>query len=77
MSIQDILKHYDKKNGVKSLKNENCKINDLKKLIKDRKEIKKWDVLFVEKRKTILEFVNYVGKYIALAATMKGYVSLV
>ena len=45
MKIAEILKHYEKKHEiridiVKNLKNEKCKINELKKLIKDRWGIK-------------------------------------
>ena len=35
MSIKDILKHYDKKQGVKSLKKEKRKVNELKKWMKE------------------------------------------
>ena len=75
MKITEILKHYDKKNGVKSLKKEKRKVNELKKLIKDM--VKKWNVWFAEKRRNILRNVPDAIKLVAPVVMKKEYVLIV
>lgn len=68
MSIKDILKHYELKLQGKV---------DKKKWIKDREEIKKWNVWFVEKRRNILRNVPGVVKLVAAVVMKKEYVLIV
>ena len=68
MSIKDILKHYELKLQGKV---------DKKNWIKDREEIKKWNVWFVEKRRNILRNVLDAIKYLAAVVMKKEYVLIV
>ena len=68
MSIKDILKHYELKLQGKV---------DKKNWIKDREEIKKWNVWFVEKRRNILRNVPDAIKLVAAVVMIKEYVLIV